>query len=331
MERYWVTNKADIVVGNPGKRALWLAATMLFMLILVQQMAPPSPYSQLGAAIRNSAHTPWFFPYTLLLWLLIKGADRFNSRRRVQIWLATAFSLAIGLEALQIFSSRQASLEDVALNLAGGGAAIALIAGWQHWRTGLRFRPFALWTLGFALILAGMLPVGRVLWLQYQRDAMAPTLLSLEHKNDITLSNLRGAWELVPGLPQWPGHESRTLALVTLRSSSRWPGLTLREPLPDWRPYQHLEISAYLDEPQSLPLYVRLDRYSKRGVDTTQPIMMEPGINQIRIPISDLAGTDAGSVNDVRNLMIFSDAQHGGRQLYLSSIRLNKAGADATE
>ncbi len=233
-----------------------------------------------------------------------------------------ALVLATGLEAVQFFTRRDADLRDVGLNLLGACSALLVIMAAHLWRLGHSRRAGLTIALSAILISSSFIRAAEVAWIYNKRNAIEPELITFERPDFPLRSLLRGSWELVTVPSEAVDQEPRHLAKISLNSLQRWPGLTLREPIPDWNAYSWLVLVAYSQSERSLPLEIRLETKSDRGQESTVSIELPHGASPIRISLEELAGNRYGELDEVRNLYLFSSKLDSDTQFFLESIRL---------
>lgn len=292
---------------------------LLAGLALLQQTVSFSSANRLEIALNNAAHAPWFFLITCLLWHITALFVGLRWRAHL-LWVAgLALTLATGLEAVQFFTRRDADLSDVGLNLLGACSGLLAILAAHLWRQGHIKRAGLSTLLAVVLLSSSLIRAAEIMWVYSKRDAIAPELLTFDRPDFPLRSLLRGNWELITVRN---GAGSHHLAKVTLNSQLQWPGLTLREPVPDWNGYRWLVLVAYTESERSLSLEIRLETQSDRGMESTVNIELPHNAGPVRIPLAQLAGSRFGKLDEVRNLYLFSSRLDRDRQFYLESISL---------
>lgn len=306
---------------NPATRGAILIL-LLSGLALLQQTISFGRANRLEIALNNAAHVPWFFIITCLLWHIASLFSRLQWRAQL-IWVSgLAFLLATGLEAAQFFTMRDADISDVGLNLLGACSALLTILAIHLWHKGQLKHSALCFGLATVLVASSFIRAAEIMWVYSKRNAMAPELISFDRPDLPLPSLLRGNWELIAAPQHAADGSARTLARVTLTRQRRWPGLTLREPIPDWNDYQYLVLLAFTESERPLPLEVRLETKEGRGMESTVSIELSQHTMPIRIPLQQLAGDRFGKLDEVRNLYIFSSRLENDTQFYLESVSL---------
>ena len=301
----------------------FLLLLFLVVIIVLQQLISLELHSLMGRALLNSAHTPWFFAISIGLWLLLDRKLNFPTYQKVIVYLGTLLVLATALEAVQLLNHRQASLGDVLRNLVGATAAALSILAYYCWRDSRKSIATGLVVVAMLVFLTGFRGVGQLAWLRMQLLAQAPVLVEFREPESGTYRILRGSWTIEQGISGWQGYEDSSVARVDLSAETRWPGLVLREPLRDWRPYSWLIIDAFSPLAEPLPLDIRLQVFENPDHDSIYSLQLLPGANSLKIPLTELA-TDVQSLGSIRNLLLYKEFD-GDRTdyFYLGQIRLD--------
>ena len=306
---------------NPLTRGAILILLLAGLAVLQQTISFGSA-NRLEIALNNAAHVPWFFLVTCLLWHISALFGRFQGRTQIAWVAGLALLLATGLEAAQFFTRRDADIRDVGLNLLGACAALLSILAIHLWRRGQIKHAALSSLLAFILVSSSLGRAAEIMWLYSKRNAIAPELISFDRPDVPLTSLMRGDWELITAPAVKVDSQPRRLARVTLNSRQQWPGLTLREPVPDWNEYRWLVLVAYTETERALPLEIRLETKDDRGTESTVSIELTRNTKPIRIPLEQLAGDRFGRLNEVRNLYLFSSRLDGDTQFYLESLSL---------
>ncbi|MBW9273091.1 MAG: hypothetical protein K1563_05330, partial [Candidatus Thiodiazotropha sp. (ex. Lucinisca nassula)] len=114
---------------------------------------------------------------------------------------------------------------------------------------------------------------------------------------------------------------------VTLQEG-RWPGMDMREPEPDWRGYERLELLIYSDQSEDLPLTLRIhDQSHNRRLEDRYnlSLVIRPGYNRFSLPLHEVEDAPSGRTMDmaaISDVMIFATPDHIGRGFCLLSMGL---------
>ena len=141
------------------------------------------------------------------------------------------------------------------------------------------------------------------------------------------LAGVRFQREKLP--PALAGHALESHALRVVASSGSWWGLTLREPVPDWRRFQRLAVT--IANPAHETLRVELRVYDRETQDdavarfsTVLEIPPESWRTSV-VPLTDVATNGGGSGVDlahVHALMLAHQAASGTEEFYLARMWL---------
>jgi hypothetical protein len=127
---------------------------------------------------------------------------------------------------------------------------------------------------------------------------------------------LWGNWEQIADRID-AGAEPRHLARVSLSSRRQGSGVTLREPVPDWNGYRWLVLAAYTESEQPLPLEIRLETKSNKGMDSIVNFELPDNAYHVRGSLEQLPCARLRKLNEVRNLLWFSCRLNRGTQFCL--------------
>ncbi|WP_018952651.1 VanZ family protein [Thioalkalivibrio sulfidiphilus] len=271
--------------------------------------------------LHSAAHFPLFGLLAVIVFIALR---RFATPGRQNAWGVYGGTLLVMLvisgvtEWSQQFTARNASLWDVAVNMAGTVAALALIALYD--RQVAEFTQTRLRTLSLALlpvILAALvlLPVAGISAALMKRDADFPCLVCPKNRVDLWMIDRNGASVRLAAGPD------RETYLEILMETSAFPGVSWEWPVKDWRGFDALELELGNPGPLPLDLTLRIDdlHHNFRFTDRfNQRITLEAGSRSREcIPLTDLENAPEGRQMDlsgIARLMLFgSEASHGSR------------------
>jgi hypothetical protein len=110
--------------------------------------------------------------------------------------------------------------------------------------------------------------------------------------------------------------------------SSEYPGLAPMLDENDWRGYKNLCFDIYNSEEEVLSVTVRIDDrkdYPNYGDRYNESFIIQPGMNQIRIPFNSLLTSNTGRALDLKKiyrLLIFMVRPEKKVVLYVDYLRL---------
>jgi len=285
-------------MNERSERLVWLAAGLLLLLVAQQLLAIPG-FGRLARGFQNALHGPWF---AVVTWCLQSFWTQVFRREADLVAIATGWLLALLVavlsETLQVFQARDAQLDDVIWNMLGASAALAIWAA----RAGLLRRGVG---LGVALVLLTLssAPLIRALALiGYQRN-LSPILVRFDRPAAAWLYRTNSAAVLTDGV------------LEVRLAETRWPGITLPEPLADWRGYQALVIELEPAQAVELSVSVRL-----RGRDHVyRRVSLESGPHTLRLDLRSWFDAEREQVTDV---VIYSSRDYAGQTIRFREVRL---------
>ncbi len=273
-------------------------AVATLLAIGAAHFVPVSPYL---APVLNAGHGIAFLVITLLFYVVARRwLDWPRNRALLGAGLAAA-GLAFTLEAVQVFTPRDADLGDLLRDFSG----VALAGFYIRWRWhGVALAATPRWVL--LTVVAACLIIAQPVVLSglgfVARESRQPVLLSFNtvlERLDYRLLNARGRIE--QARTRWPLLDAHALRLQT--RSRRWSGLDIEHLAFGWGDYRCLELVIGVEEPDAVELTMvvtdrpraRTDRERfRRRIDLT------PGHYAIRIPTAELATEDGKRLNLAR-------------------------------
>ncbi|HDQ40783.1 MAG TPA: hypothetical protein ENN39_07115 [Desulfonatronum sp.] len=238
--------------------------------------------------------------------------------------MLTAVFLAGGLiELIQLCIGRQASLHDMIVNLAGACAGLALAASAQGVRMGLPARGLQVLALGAGLVfLSGP---ALTLWDMLQAARHFPVL------SDFETSFQARRWtsgDIVSGVSR----QGQASLRVHLKAHETYPGTTLTYGFGDWEGYAALELSFYNTGQDPLRMMVSIrdlehSRNRHKGIRDRfdRTFLIQPGWNDLRIPVDDIRAAPNGRTLDLgrlTSLVVFTMHLPEDRVIHLDQVRL---------
>ena len=246
--------------------------------------------------------------------------------------LLIAAALGFLTEVSQVVTHRDPAVKDFLLDVRGILCATAILAAGdpripERWaarraRTGF---------LGMALLITVMTlaPLGWVTAAYVQRSLSAPILFAPRTTLDLLLVSLTDTSPELATLPSAYARRSGERALRVPLTTRPYPGISLDEPLSDWRPYRRLRIDVINPAKQELVLHIRVqdrahdgnytDRYE--GVQTVPP----QSRRMVEVPLVEIVAAPSGRPLDlarVGSVSLYKVGADGPRELWLSRVEL---------
>jgi hypothetical protein len=294
-------------------RGVWVLIAVVIVLIGAQQFLGWPGEGRLASGFSNAMHGPWFFVLTLVMIEL--GARALGWRRRwrtVFDVLGLAFVVAVGTEAVQILTARDAGWLDIGLDMLGAVAALAFWAA----RAGLCRRWTGVAVAVMALTLSSLPLLGALGVAAHQRN-IAPTLVDFESPWWRVFTRTNSAMALVEPPAAWRGTAAPVLK-VTL-ADTVWPGLRLHEPLSDWSAYEKLQLQVYVPGTSPLRLSVSIRLRNAPLDHVYRNFDLAPGPHLVNLSFTELF--DAGQAR-IKELVIYSTRDHAGQVVMVGGLSL---------
>ncbi len=256
---------------------LLLSAALLGLAAIPLLPTPQLDGVPRASALMDLAHLPLA---ALLCWLLTRLL------RHLVPAAALTLAICVAIEGLQaLLGTGEASLGDLAVDLAGIAAALALMAALDD------PTPRRIVLVVLALVLLSAWPVARTLWVFGEEHARALRLP--------VLADFEGAGDLLP----WQGSGGCALRLATEHphsgsyslkcrfSPGTRPAVVFSDPPHDWSAYHRLDLQVFVAGEDPLPFFVKItdelayrdpkERFLKR-------VDLAPGPNTLHIELENL-------------------------------------------
>lgn len=309
--------------GGSALRIVALASGVILILLLLHfGMATRSGIWY--QTFYNTVHVPLFGIVGIGVFALAGYRWQDDIRRQVVATALAVIALAVASEFAQIATARNASTLDLLIDVLAASSFVMLaMAASKSIGLGRRERR-RLGLAGAVLLLVLLSPLIVVSAACLDRNHRFPVLISFETPFDRLFARPRNA-ELtrVRNDNASGGHSAR----VRLRDG-RWPGVAFGDLWPDWSGYGTLVADLMVIDDQPLIMNIRIhDRMHNNRFDDryNRQFRLEPGPNQLRIPIADIEAAPATrtmDIEEISNLVIFSDPGNAGRLFEIDEIRI---------
>ncbi|WP_459938090.1 VanZ family protein [Desulfonatronum parangueonense] len=232
------------------------------------------------------------------------------------------FVVGGGIELVQLFIGREASLEDMGVNLVGAGIGLALAASAQGVRIGLLARGVQVLVFGAGLALIAE-PVA-TLWDMRQASRQFPMLSDFENRLQ---AKRWTSGKIVRNISR----QGQASLCVHLDSGETYPGTTLTHSFGDWQGYAALELSILNPDPLPLQMFVSIrdleHRRHQKGMRDRfdRSFFIQPGWNDLRVPIEEIRTAPKDrplNLGQLSSLVIFTMSLTDDRIVYLDQVRL---------
>ena len=311
------------------KWSLFLVAVVAALVALVVCVDHPNE-TRLLDALFDAGHAPLFGVLALALRELAPGRPRTRDAAAFVGVLILAF-LTEALQAQQ--PGRGMSAMDIGRDVVAGAAFLLLRAGASAHdatsrRSSARAHRRVRITVAVLLLSACFAEVGLVLAAYVERYRQLPRLATF----DGTWWT-RGMVETGTNVLEWPASPSGSdvatapLARLTL-FPSKYSGIAIIEPYPDWRSYRRLvvPITSDLDAPLRLTLRIHDAAHDQRYEDRYNvELLVRPGANRVSVSLADVRRSPDRREMDmarVRGIVIFAYGLEHPSRLFLGPITL---------
>ena len=297
------------------------------------------PWEGLWAAdLMNFAHGLAFAVVTLLLFRMLRGGPTRQSPALPEYLVVVLIALALGtiVELVQGRIGRDASFDDLLRDAQGSLAVVGFLMQLDPKLRGSKGRRRA----RHAGLLLGLTGTAMLVWplivsgLAYrERDQNFPVLADFDRPfSSYFVHPLAGVklqrTKLPPALA---GHAQDTYALRVDTPAGSWWGLTLREPLPDWRRFERLAVTIANPSREALKIQLRLqDEDARDRVDavarfkTTLEVPPQ-STSTCMVPLASMTTNTEGARMDlahVHSLMLARQGADGAAGFYLVRLWL---------
>ncbi len=279
--------------------------------------------TRLTQELENAAHAPVFGIASLVLLSALKG----NRKTRYLLAWTGAVVLGAAVEGLQAVTGRDAEALDILRD--GAGAASFLLAHWTL-RNGPATRALR-WVLqalaAGILILVFMPPAltGMAIASRYLRYPLIEDFESRWTQRLCSAGTVGFHVIEAPGGFRKAGKDR--VARITFEPAE-YSGWGIEGPFPDWSSYHALVFEVYseLSEPVGMTLRIHDRSHNQEYRDRyNREFTIRPGVNQIRVPVGQIAGAPAGrrmDLADIHAVGMFVVRPEGSFVLYFDGFRL---------
>jgi hypothetical protein len=305
---------------SPLKAALLLVAALVALVVFQQAIGVLVwPETRLFQSLASGAHVPWFAVVTLGVCELARILVR-DPGRRWALVVTVGLALAFGTELLQLLTARNASVADAGRNLLGMASGIGL-SMLRRRRVSRRMRAGILAFCAFSLAV-GFAPAAWEAAVRSHLASIAPDLIGLDSRRGLAPLASAKHVAVVDGHEISPDLAGVPVLRVVL-PEREYPGVTFREPIPDWSGYDQLAIGLHLTSDEPMPITVRLLLDS--GLGPLSSTRVRAGRSTLRVPLSALFPDEQPDAHRVSQLIVYTSRDNAGRTLALLFVRLEAA------
>ena len=278
-----------------------LLIVLLLLLLVAGHQVTLLPGNLFGTTLQNTLHLPGFAGLAFLLARHFRGL----SWRAI---ILLSLLLALALEGSQFLTGRQASLADLATDLAGAGIGVLICRGGRLTAT------IALVVLGSVTVL-----VPARVWLAYDhRDKLFPAFLDAEvgvATPLVTSNSQTDRTTVVIDGQEVP-------ALRVCWSEEKYPGLFFDEVVGDWSRFESLLLTVVVEGPAGMNLTVAVGHVGVPGTSEYRSRLLPPGPHRWLLPLDQLAVDSTGQRVEVSHLIVHSALEHVDQCLAIAELEL---------
>lgn len=290
--------------------------------------------SELARAVEDAMHAPLFAVVAVvsLVWLRrVKPMESFAREYLRALTVAVALG-ALGEIAQSMTASRHAEWSDLAYDILGAMAGLCVFALFdtrRRLRTRVRRTLVLVVAMSAVIVSIPVVEAGAYRWYSWRQ---LPELATWHSRLGHHFVSAGGSVATVVFTPEpWSRQGCDVSMHFSPDGPDRWPGLTIEEPTPDWRPYARLSVDIVNpnDAPLRLALRVNDWRHNNDYRDRYNGTF-EVGPRErttISVPTAAIATAPASRPMDMANIsrvVMFQDAERGARAFYLCSVRLGR-------
>jgi hypothetical protein len=289
--------------------------------------------TQFMAVLQDFAHGPVFAAIAWITVLLLKRHGEPKRVRYRKYWGALAIAVVLGcaVELTQSVTGRDASLHDVVTDTLGAVLGLS-VASLMDSRMSHRRHRLGI-SLACAFLCAGLLvyPVADSAVGYLNRARRMPDLLVPDSTTDMRFVRAGSASVTPSYLPRHWSDGAELPSLEIQFRNSKFSGVQLFEPYPDWRPYGTLALDVTNPGPVEVELTVRVhDATHNQAYDDrfNGVFVLAPATRQvIRIPlesIRDAPGRRQMDMSRIAGLGMFTTQGEkvAGERIYVTRIWL---------
>jgi hypothetical protein len=315
--------------------ALGIVALMLFLVV----GRPPSD-SYGWRMLFEIGHVPLFGVTALLMLRIVRLLRSGTGLERADFLIALLATVILSLvaEAAQFIQpGRNPTVGDAVNNLTGALCFIAIAAALQPrlWQGLGRDGPVAarLVLIGAVLALGlAVMPLAGVAWSYGKRAAAFPVLADLTQGWQRPFLNVgRSELARVPAPQGWAEMAGSQVARLTFLDAP-WPGVTVREPVPDWSNYEALRFQVWSALEAPVEVVLRVDDTHRERPHRDRfngSFIVTPGLNDFTVPLATIAQGPRDrklDISDISQFILFSRRPDEPFELYFSRFWLEGSG-----
>lgn len=320
------------------KKSLGISLSLAFLAIvfLVLNIVSIPTDTLLGEEIENLGHMPLFGVLSIAILTLSRAwLGRWIKRPLIHYALAFVVTSGIGAltEFIQYFEARDADFSDLVRDIIGAVTFLGIYLTFdkntrQLWKSAQNRLKILIRVVSI-LVLAGMaMPLTLWIGAYIYRDNSFPVLFSADSYWSRRFLEIQDAnLSIIPAPAEWTGLGRKSVAKLVLEPA-KYPGITLREPFPDWQGYHTMIISLYSPADTTISLGLRVDDihhnfdYRDRY---TEKISVAPGADSLLIPLDRIRMAPQDRETDMAHISaiwLFAGSPRVPITIYIDNFQL---------
>jgi hypothetical protein len=329
-----LTGDSNLTVTQPRWARVLAASIGVGLLLWLLAVGSPPRQTLFWRELFNLGHIPLFGLVALLALEISRGLAPVPATGPVTHYLVAFVMVALirlVSEMLQFGAEgREAEVQDAVHNLIGAICFLAIRAGFdrQLWpaQAGPQ-RTFLMGAAGVALFVASW-PLVALGWHYGMRAAAFPVVVDFDSRwQQPFISSPRADLGRAPAPDAWRHRTGDTVSVIRFLHA-RWPGVTIREPSPDWSAMNRLRVQLFspLEQPVRLTLRIDDEAHNHEHKDRfNRTFTIEPGLNELVVPMEDIRRAPADRDMDLRQiarLIFFTNRPSEPFELFISDVWL---------
>ena len=283
--------------------------------------------SQAARNLIDALHAPGFGLVAVGAMLLFR--QRSDPGAAYIAAIITTFLLGVAAEALQIFSPRNADLQDLGWNALGIAGCLAIAACFdQRVRSRLTRPRFAvLLIIGTIALAIALKPAVQNVFVLSARAMTLPVLVSFDHRWEAGLYQPLESTQLSTIAPpdEWPVRNRRVMAMDL--SAISYSGIVI-DPYPDWTGYDSISFLAASTDGKEHKITIRIhdvehnhqydDRFSKA-------LRIGPKATRYEIPlieVHDSVKNRRFDLSKIARIIVYKADATGDERILIDDFRL---------
>lgn len=323
-----------MTVEGPRYGRIFLALFAIGLLLWLLAVGKPPRPTLFWKELYNLGHIPLFGLIALLALEVSRGLSARPASGPVTHYLAAFVMVALislASEVLQLgVEGRQAEVQDAVHDLIGAICFLAIRSGFDSdlWsEKAMPQRGFLMGAAGLALFVAAW-PLIALGWHYGMRAAAFPIIVDFDSRwQQPFIKAPRANLGRTEAPAAWRHRTGDMVSVIRFRHA-RWPGVTIREPYPDWSGKSLLRLQIYSPSDESVMLTLRIDdvAHNQEHKDRfNRTFSIEPGLNDLAVTLDDVRGAPAEREMDLRRmaqLILFTNRPREPFELLISDIWL---------